>query len=326
MAGPWPVYSPEELLGRLKSSRRPWHDAYLTMFSTAWGGFSANPEVWGVPPDDHMVHRADGIFEFFKVVGGRAYCLDEHLARLANSAAVMGIKLPPEIADIRSLVSQAWRLGGIDDFAVRLTVSRGPGSFTVNPYDCPAPQLYLVTMRLKRPTAETYERGIRLATAPFPAQTDFAEIKTCDYLHNVLAKKAAIDAGGDYPICFDQDGRLTEGATENVAVVTTAGELLAPPYTRILKGVTLGRILDLGRTLVDRGLIKSVANRDLTREELPEAAAEIFLTSTSFDVLGAASWDGRPVGDGRPGPVTRALTALIDAEVHTEGPHSVRLD
>jgi branched-chain amino acid aminotransferase len=237
----------------------------------------------------------------------------------------MGIEPPPLLAEVRGLLKRAHELGGVEDYVVRLTVSRGPGSFAVNPYDCQGPQLYLLTIRLKRPPAETYERGVRLATAPFPAKTAFAGIKTCDYLHNVLAKKSALDAGADYVVSFDAEGFLTEGATENVAVVTTSGELLVPPFERILKGVTLTRVMDLAGALVADGTLKAVVNRDLRRSDLPAAAAEVFLTSTSFDILGVTSWDGRPVGDGRVGPVTRALTALIDREIHTEGPRSVRV-
>lgn len=323
MGEEWPNFSPEELFRIMRSSRRPWHDNYLTMFSSMWGGFSLYPELWGVPPDHHMVHRGDAVFEVFKVVRGRVYCLEEHLARLANSAARIGIELPPHILRIREILAKAHELGGLEDYMVRLTVSRGPGSFSVNPNECQGPELYLVTMRLKRPTAETYERVVSVATAPFPASTAFAGIKTCDYLGNVLAKKAALDAGADYPVSFDREGFLTEGATENVVLVTTDRELVVPPFEKILKGVTLLRVMDLGRNLVADGTLKAVVNRDVPRADLPDKLAEVFLTSTSFDLLGVTRWDGKPVGDGRVGPVTRALTRLIDKEIGTEGPHSV---
>jgi branched-chain amino acid aminotransferase len=325
MADRWPNLSAEELFRAMRAGRRGFHDNYLAMFSTAWGGFSLDPELWGVPADDHMVHRGDAVFEAFKVVGGRVYCLDEHLERLGRSAASMGIEPPPVLADIWELLAQAHRLGGLADHHCRLTVSRGPGGFAVNPYECQGSQLYLVTIRLKRPAPQAYEGGVRLATAPFPAKTAFSGIKTCDYLHNVLAKKSAIDAGADYVVSFDPSGFLTEGATENVAVVTASGELVAPPFERILKGVTLGRVMDLAGSLVADGTLKAVVNRDIHREDLPREAAEILLTSTSFDVLGATSLDGRPVGDGRVGPVTRALSRLIEQEIRSEGPRSVRL-
>jgi branched-subunit amino acid aminotransferase/4-amino-4-deoxychorismate lyase len=89
--------------------------------------------------------------------------------------------------------------------------------------------------------------------------------------------------------------------------------------------VTLVRIMALAETLVAEGKLSKVANRDIPKAGLLDSAAELFITSTSFDVLGVSAWDGQPVGDGRPGPVTRALTRLIDSEIRTEGPRSVRL-
>ena len=321
----WPTFSPEELFRTLSAGRQKWHGNYLTMFSTQWGGFSLNPELWGVPPDDHMVHRGDAVFEFFKVVGGRAYCLEQHLERFQHSASNMGIEPPPIFRRLLDLLKQAHKLGGIDEYAVRLTVSRGPGSFSVHPYECQGSQLYLVTMRLKRPAPERYESGIKLITAPFPAKTAFAGIKTCDYLHNVLAKKAALDAGGDYVVCFDPENHLTEGATENVAVVTKDRELVVPPFERILKGVTLSRIMELAEALVADGTLKAVVNRDILKSDLLDVASEIFVASTSFDILGVSSWDGKHVGDGKPGPITKRLAKIIDEEAHSASPYSVSL-
>jgi branched-chain amino acid aminotransferase len=317
--------SPEDLFRILAASRQPWHDNYLVMYSSLWGGFSINPEFWGVPPDDHMAHRGDAVFEYFKVVGGKVHCLPEHLKRLNHSAETMGIPLEGVLSKLPEILKEAHRLGGVDEYAVRVNVSRGPGSFTVNPRDCHGPQLYLVTMRLHLPSPETYDKGIKLITAPFPAKMAFSGIKTCDYLHNVLCKKAAVDAGGDYPVSFDTGGNLTESSTENVAVVTKGGELVAPPFNRILKGVTLSRVMDLAQSLVASGVLKAVVNRDILKKDLLSEAAEIFITSTSFDILGASHWDGNPIGDGKPGPVTRALTKLIDEEIRVTGTHSASL-
>ncbi|MDR2455803.1 MAG: aminotransferase class IV [Deltaproteobacteria bacterium] len=321
----YPNLTPEELFRVLAAGRRPWHDNYLAMFSSLWGGFSLYPELWGVPPDDHMVHRGDAVFEFFKVVQGQAYCLPEHLERLSRSAEGMGIDPPPLLGKLMDILKKAHKLGGHQDYSVRLTISRGPGSFSVNPYECQGTQLYLVTMRLKKPSSDTYVKGIRLMTTPFPAKTIFSGLKTCDYLHNLLAKKAAMDAGGDYAVSFDPDGFLAEGATENVLVVTKDRELIAPPLERILKGVTMMRVMDLAKSLVADGTLKAVVHRDILKNDLRALASEILLTSTSFDVLGVSHWDGDPVGEGRTGPVTKALSKLIDEEIHSGGEHSVSL-
>ncbi|MDR0621914.1 MAG: aminotransferase class IV [Deltaproteobacteria bacterium] len=316
MAKTWPSYTPSQLLDAQLNKHQPWHENYYVMFSTAWGGFSTNPSVWGVPPDDHMTHRGDAIFESFKCVGGRAYCFKEHLERLANSAAALGLEIPLPPDEILDILKQAYRLGGHEDFVVRLTVSRGPGSFSINPYDSVGgSQLYLVTLKLKQPSPETYESGVKLGTAPFPAKTEYSSIKSCDYLHNVLAKKAALDAGANYVVSFDEEGYMTEGATESVGLITKSGDLCVPSFSRILKGVTLARVLELAQKLVSLGKLNKVENRDFTESEAKSQAAEVFLATTSFDVLGVSHWDGQPVGPGRAGPITKELRALIDSDI-----------
>jgi branched-chain amino acid aminotransferase len=223
--------------------------------------------------------------------------------------------MPKDFDFIVEILKEAYALGGHDDFVIRLTVSRGPGSFAVNPYDSPESQLYLITMKLKQPAAEVYQKGVTIITAPFPAKSEYVSIKTCDYLHNVLVKKAAVDAGADYAVSFDQEGYLTEGPTENVALITKSGQLIAPTYKRILKGVTLSRILSIGEELVKDGLLTQVLNRDMTKEDIANQVAEVFLTTTSFDVLGVSRWDGHPIGDGLPGPITRELKKRITLEI-----------
>jgi branched-chain amino acid aminotransferase len=317
MANNWPSFTPSQLINVQLTNKQSWHDNYYVMFSTIWGGYCTDPALWGIPPDDHMAHRGDAVFETFKCVNGKAYGFNEHLERLSVSAKALSITVPLSNEKIFEVLRGAYRLGGHQDFTVRLTVSRGPGSFSVNPYEAiGGSQLYLITTKLKRPSPEVYDQGVKLATDPFPAKSEYAGIKSCDYLHNVFAKKNAIDRGADYVVSFDKDGFMTEGATENVAVITKTSQLIVPQFSRILKGVTLVRVMELAQKLVDQGLLKSVGHGDLTEQEAKNQAAEIFLTTTSFDVLGVSQWDGEPVGLGRTGPITKELFKLIDDDIH----------
>jgi branched-chain amino acid aminotransferase len=272
-----------------------------------------------------MVHRADGIFEAFKCVDGRVYCLNEHLERLKHSADSISLTLPPMISHIEDILREAYVLGGKVDFQGRICVSRGPGSFSVNPYESKGPELYVVTIKLKKIPPEVLKKGVSLATVPFPAKTEFAGVKSVDYLHNALAKKAAIDQGAEYAVSFDRDGFLTEGPTENVVVVTKNRELLAPPWERILKGITLVRVLEKAQGLVSKGTLKWAGNRDIHRDELFDLAEEVFLTATTYDVLPVSTWDKRPIGSGTSGPVASELMALIEEETRTDNPHTTSL-
>ncbi|MDR2350667.1 MAG: aminotransferase class IV [Deltaproteobacteria bacterium] len=306
--------------------KRKWHENYLVMYSSVWDGYCAEPELWALPPDDHMAHRGDGVFESFKCVDGKAYCLDEHLERLAASAGALGIVLPPAFARTREILKTAYRLGKTKDIVIRICVSRGPGSFTVNPYDSAGSEYYLITQRHKPPDPALYERGASVVSAPFPAKVEFAGIKSCDYLHNVLVKKHAKDMGADHAVSYDPEGFLTEGPTENAAVVTDDGKLLAPPWEKILKGITLSRVMDLAKGLVGEGKLKFVGNGDIKGDRLPEGIREAFLTTTSFNVLPVTLWNGKKVGDGKPGPVARELGRLIEEEIRGNGPRATPLD
>ncbi|MDR1871578.1 MAG: aminotransferase class IV [Deltaproteobacteria bacterium] len=322
----WPVYkNPQELAQAVDSWRKAYHSQFLVMFSSYWGGFVTDPALWGVPPDDHMVHRGDAVFEAFKCVNGRVYCLEPHLERLKNSALGLELPLPEVFNQTLEIIKKAYELGGVENLLIRINVSRGPGSFTVNPYDSQGSQFYLTTAHLKLPKEETYLKGVTAHTAPFPAQTSFAAIKSCNYLQQVLAKKAALDAGADYPISFDADGLLTEGATENAVAVTKSGELIAPSYKRILKGVTLGRVLAHAQDLVKEGLLKSAGLRDITKEDLEKEAQELFFTATTFDVLPITAWDGRKVGTGEPGPVAKELNKRLHKEINGDNPFTIDL-
>jgi branched-chain amino acid aminotransferase len=321
----WPHHSPEALLEHLRSHKKDYHENYLVMFSSVWGGFSTDPWLWGIPADDHMAHRADGIFEAFKCIDGRVYCLNEHLARLRRSAEAIGLLLPPALDDVLDILKQAWRLGGEVDFQGRICVSRGPGSFSVNPYDSKGPEFYLVTLKLKLQDPSVFTDGVSLATAPFPAKKEFAGVKSVDYLHNALVKKSAIDQGASHGVSFDAEGYLTEGPTENIVLVTKDKELIAPNWKRILKGVTLTRILDRAQALVKNGTLKFAGNRDVRREEVFDITEEAFLTATTYDVLPVTTWDSRKIGSGKPGPITKELTKIIEAETRTDSPFTTSL-
>lgn len=284
------------------------------MYSSQWGGIVTDPALWTVPADDHIVHRGDAVFEVFKCVDGRAYCLEDHLAKLSATADRLGIRKPPEFSRINDILRDTVRAGGEKDVLVRVILSRGPGGFTSNPYESPVGLLLITVLRLTKYGDEKYERGVSVITAPFQAKDpSIATMKVCSYIQNVLVKKAALDAGADYAVCFGQGGFMTESSTENIAVVTRERELLAPEWSVILKGTTLTRLMELGRGMIVDGLLAEVRHQDITKVEVLDAA-EVFVCSTTTDVLPVTSWDGLRVGDGCQGPVAKELLARMRAE------------
>jgi branched-chain amino acid aminotransferase len=174
--------------------------------------------------------------------------------------------------------------------------------------------------RLKPPFMTTHPGGARVGTSRFaPKDALFAEIKSCNYLLNALMTKEAVDRGLDFVVSFDQGGRLAEGATENIGIVTADRRLLFPRVERILRGTTMLRVMELAAPLVAAGTLSAVAAEDIMRLAV-SAAHEILIVGTTRNVVAVSEFDGRPVGDGKPGPVAKELGSLLQADMH-DNPH-----
>ncbi len=306
-----PILTKGDVAGRQEEMRRPWHENYLAMYSSIWDGIVTDPVLMTVPVDDHLVHRADGVFDLFKVLGGKAYCMRAHLERLEKSAAALDLDLPDQFEGIEDILRAAAQAGGRPDVAIRIIVSRGPGGFSTNPFECPASQLYIIVVGLKILPPEVYETGVSIISAPPAVKlSPFAGVKSCNYLTNVMIKKAAIKAGVEFAVTWDHEGFLAEGSVENIMLVSPGGELLVPGFDRVLQGITVTRIMALAERLIDEGLLKGIRTARIDRD-LAGRAPEVMLSGTTLNVLPVTEWDGRKVGDGRPGPVARRLKELL---------------
>ena len=301
------IISPEEAVARLQALRRPWASDYLVMYSNWLRGIVTEPWLMQVPVDDHMVHRGDAVFEMSKCVAGRIYQLDRHLLRLAGSAQAIQLELPLDLGTLKRLVVAVTKAGGQADSAVRIYISRGPGGFTTNPFECPQPGVYIVVSHLHNPPQSAYDNGVRLGVSPVPSKSGFfASVKTCNYLPNVILKREALVRGWDYGLGLDEDGFLSEGSTENVGLVDDERRLLLPLPDHILEGTTVRRCYELAASLQAEGVLAGVERRQLSRQDL-EQAREVMLFGTTLDVLPVTRLEGRLVADGRPGPVAIGL-------------------
>jgi len=312
-------------LQRLDQSRQAFQRHYLAMYSSIIGGIVTDPLLMTVPIDDHLVHRGDGVFEMLKGVDGGLYNLDAHLRRLAASAAAIGSALPQEPARLRQTVIETVRAAGVRDCSVRVYVSRGPGSFGVNPYDCPASQLYVVVGTLSPSFMTLHPKGATVRVSRIPLKPAFfATMKNCNYLPNVLMKKEAVDAGVDFVAGFDSNGYLAEGATENFGLVMLDGALVCPRLDNVLCGTTMARVLDLAQALVTDGTLSRIAYGDLTLADL-QNAREILIFGTTTDVTRVCEFDGRPLPEAS--PVFTALSRLLQADIrHGTPPQRTPID
>jgi len=300
----------------LEAARREFQKNYYAMYSSVYGGIVTDPSLMMVPIDDHMVHRGDGVFETFKCVSGNIYNMAAHLERLEHSASGLYYRLPWSLEQISSIVVETVKAGGRKDCLIRLFVSRGPGSFDVNPYDCPEPQLYVVATVLKKPFMDLHPEGAVVRTSHIPVKEPFfAAIKNCNYLPNVLMKKEAVDLKADFVTAFDSRGFLAEGATENLGVVTKKKELLFPRLEGILCGTTMMRVVDLAGAVIKKGLLTRVGFADISRHDILNAA-EVLIVGTTPNIVAVREFDGVQIGDGKSRPVQVMLNALLVDDIH----------
>ena len=289
----------------------PWREDYLAMFSSQWHGVTTDPDLMVIPIDDHLVHRGDGVFDVMRCVGGRIYQMEAHLDRLDRSARAISLKMPSDYEAIRELIGNLVAIGGARDCLIKVILSRGPGGFGISPFECPHSHMYINVIRFRDLPDEYYKNGIPLVTSSIPIKKSFfANIKSCNYLPNVLMKMEAIEAGCNYSVGLDEDGFLAEGSTENVGVLTADSLLKFPGFERTLSGITVNRVFQLAGQLVKEDVIRGVEFARISLEEAYQAQ-EIFLTGTSLGLLPVVTYDGRSIGRGKPGRIYAKLSDLL---------------
>lgn len=290
---------------------------YLAMYSSHFGGIIKDPKWMMLPIDDHIVHRGDGVFEAIKFLGNKIYGCDEHLARLMRSAAAIELDPQRSALEIKEIILQTIRASQSPDGLIRLYLSRGPGGFTTNPYDCAHSGLYIVITPFKAYSKEKYQNGVTAKISKYLAKEGFySQIKSCNYLQNVLMKKDAVDSGVDFTVAVDQEGFITEGSTENCAFISKNGELLIPSFQNTLRGITLTRVIELAQSLKQTGEIKAIRELRITQKDAFEAR-EMAFVGTTLDVLPVTSLNGQSLGDGKPGPIFCKLLAMLITDIES---------
>jgi branched-chain amino acid aminotransferase len=221
-------------------------------------------------------------------------------------------------AELLEIICATIRAGGKRDCLIRILVSRGTENMGIDPARCKGPMLYVVAYRYTARLENGHLKPARAALSSVPIKPpQFATIKTCNYLPNVLMKIEANRRGVDFVISVDSNGNLGEGATENIGILTKENELLMPKPEYVLSGTTARRALELAQTLVGDGTLKIAEYRDISPEQA-EQAREIFIFGTTTDVTPVVEWENRPVGNGRPGPVSEKLLQLLKGDMTPE--------
>ena len=261
---------------------------------------------------DHGFLYGDGIYETIRSYGSRIFMQDQHLARLRRSAVAIGLKIPDK--DWPTLLHESMERNGVGnertDAYIRITISRGSGDIGLDPALCPNPTVVIITKPLKPPSAEQYRKGVSLIVAKtrrnLPGALD-PQIKATNFLNNILAKREALAAGAFDCVLLNWESHLTECTVSNLFFVR-ANRLCTPALScGILDGITRSIILTLARE-------EQIPFEEgkFTSEDLYQAD-ECFLSNTTMEVMPATTLDGRPIGAGKPGPLTQRLLRLFVA-------------
>lgn len=279
---------------------------YLGFYSSWLGGYFKEPWAMMIPMDDHGFHRGDGVFEAVRVQNGAYIDLYAHLKRMQKSADSIGIKMPKTLEEMEHICVELARRARPELGVLRLYVTRGPGGFSPAPSESIAPQIYACMTRMKNPDERMYKEGARAMISTVAAKDPFwSQIKSCNYLQNVMMKRECQEKGFDFSISVGQDGNLCEGATENLLIVTKAREVLVPKFDYTLRGTTVSEVLKIAEGMPE---VKAARLSDLKLQDLLEAEEAAFV-GTTLGVLAIASVDTQVF------PKTRTLIPKLHAEL-----------
>ena len=273
---------------------------------------------------DHGLLYGDGVFEGIRSYHRLIFKLREHIDRLFESAHTIMLRIPLSRAELIDVVKQTLRVNGLTNAYLRLVVTRGEGDLGLDPRKCARPTVFVIADKIQLYPQQLYSRGLELITVATQRNVPEAlnpQIKSLNYLNNILAKLEAINAGYEEAIMLSPSGYVTECTGENLFLVSAKGGssargrsasggasggkgpclLTPPPFIGVLRGITRQTVMGLGARM--RLMVREEL---LTRHDLFNAD-EVFLTGTAAEIVPVVKIDGRVIGRGSPGIVTKRL-------------------
>ncbi|MEN6625608.1 MAG: branched-chain-amino-acid transaminase [Candidatus Sumerlaeia bacterium] len=265
---------------------------------------------------DHTFLYGDGIFEGIRAYEGCIFRLHEHLVRLFESAKYIKLEIPLTLDEIAEAIAETMRRNKLRDCYIRLVVTRGVGSLGLAPWLCKKASIVIIADSITLYPKKYYEEGLSIVTVPTRRnyiESFNARTKSCNYLNNILAKIEGQNAGCIEALMLDQQGYVVECTGDNIFIVRR-GKILTPPaYLGALEGITRNAIIEIAR---EKGY--EVLEQPFTRFDVFNAE-EAFLTGTAAEALPVIEVDKRPIGNGKPGPITQELIATFRQRVAKDG-------
>jgi branched-chain amino acid aminotransferase len=259
---------------------------------------------------DHGLLYGDGVFEGIRAYNRRVFRLTQHVDRLYASAQAIMLAIPMGKAQMAAMVEECVRVNGLTDAYIRLVVTRGYGDLGLDPSKCPKATVFCIADTIALWPKERYDRGLTMITVPTPVNQSHnlsPQIKSLNYLAHIMAKVEADNAGADEALMLESSGVVAEGSGQNVFCVSGRTLRTPPEFAGILRGITRAAVVEIAR---EAGY--DVAEGTLTRYDL-YTADELFLSGTAAEIAGVVKLDGRTIGAGQVGPVTKDIAARFSA-------------
>ena len=265
---------------------------------------------------DHGLLYGDGVFEGIRAYNGRVFRLTEHLVRLYNSAKAILLEIPLTISEMEEAVLETLRRNGLRDAYIRLVVTRGKGDLGLDPKKCDKPTIFIIADAITLYPEETYKNGLKLVTVPTRRNAPEAinpNIKSLNYLNNILAKIEAARAGAVEAIMLNNEGYVAECTGDNIFIISNGIIKTPSPALGGLPGITRDAVIEVARKMG-----YTVEETFFTRYDI-YTADESFLTGTAAEALPVVELDGRQIGDGKAGSITQKLIAAYRELANSEG-------
>ena len=254
---------------------------------------------------DHGLLYGDGVFEGLRSYGGKVFRLGEHVERLYESARAIRLEIPLSQVEMARAVNDTVAANSIQDGYIRAVVTRGAGTLGLDPNRCSNPQVIIIADAIALYPKEFYENGLELITSSVIRNHPAAlspRIKSLNYLNNIMAKIEGLKAGCVEALMLNHKGEVAECTGDNIFLVKR-GRLITPPLDAgILEGITRNAVIELAGEASIEAIQSPITKHDVY------IADECFLTGTAAEVIPVVKVDDRPIGNGKPGPVTRDLT------------------
>jgi len=263
-----------------------------------------------IPALDYGFLYGYGLFETLRAYNGRVFRLDEHITRLEESAAVLG--LPADRKALKSAVVNTLGANGLKDARIRITLSAGEGAINADIKTCRKPTLLVVAEHYEPYQEQVYRRGFKaiISSVRRDSQSPLARMKTANYMPSILARREAGAAGADEAICLNDKGLVAEAGASNIFLV--ADNILRTPGldSGILPGITRQAVLELASRLGIKSLECNIKPEELYK------AQEVFLTNSLIEIMPLTVIDDKKIGSGGVGRLTgRLMTAYRETVV-----------